>query len=70
MSEGGHAARLANLTRELLQRWHQTREAWADGKAREFEDRFIREIESEVNATLPAIEQLASILQRVRHDCE
>ena len=70
MSEGGHAARLASLTRELLQRWYQTREVWADGKAREFEERFIREIESEVKATLPAIEQLESILQRVRHDCE
>jgi hypothetical protein len=70
MSEGGQAARLANLTRELLQRWHQTREVWADGKAREFEERFIREIESEVNATLPAMEQLESVLQRVRHDCE
>lgn len=70
MSEGGHAARLARLTRELLERWHQTREVWADGKAREFEERFIREIESEVKATLPAIEQLESVLQRVRHDCE
>lgn len=70
MSLGGNAARLATLTRELLQCWHQAHEAWADGKAREFEERFIREIESEVNATLPAIEQLESVLQRVRHDCE
>lgn len=70
MSEGGHAARLVNLTRELLQRWHQTREVWADVKALEFEQRFIRELEAEVNATLPAIEQLESILQRVRQDCE
>jgi len=70
MSEGGNAARLASLTRELLQHWHQTREVWADGKAREFEERFIREIESEVKAALPAIEQLESVLQRVRHDCE
>ena len=70
MSEGGHSARLVNLTRELLQRWHQTREAWADSKALEFEQRFIRELEAEVNATLPAIEHLESILQRVRQDCE
>ena len=70
MSAGGNGARLASLTRELLQRWHQTREVWADGKTREFEERFIRALESEVNATLPAIEQLESVLQRVRHDCE
>lgn len=70
MSGGGHAARLASLTRELLRRWHQTREVWGDEKAREFEERFIREIESEVRATLPAMEQLESVLQRVRHDCE
>ncbi|HOY60177.1 MAG TPA: hypothetical protein PK640_18815 [Verrucomicrobiota bacterium] len=70
MSPGGHAPRLASLTRDLLQRWHQARDSWADAKAREFEERFIREIESEVNATLPAIEQLESVLQRVRQDCE
>jgi hypothetical protein len=70
MSEGGNAARLASLTRELLQRWRQTRDVWADGKAREFEERFIQELESEANSTLPAIEQLESVLQRVRHDCE
>lgn len=70
MSGGGNAARLASLTRELLQRWQQTRQFWADGKAREFEDRYIREIESEVNATLPAIEQLESVLHRMRSDCE
>lgn len=67
---GGNGARLVNLTRDLLQHWQHTRESWSDGKAREFEDRFVREIEAEVNATLPAIEQLESILQRVRHDCE
>jgi len=70
MSPGGHAPRLASLTRDLLQGWHQAGDSWADAKAREFEERFIREIESEVNATLPAIEQLESVLQRVRQDCE
>ena len=70
MSGGGNAARLASLTRGLLQTWHGTRDDWADAKAREFEERFIREIEVEVNSTLPAIEQLESVLQRVRHDCE
>ena len=70
MSHGGHAPRLASLTRDLLQRWRQTRESWADVKAREFEERFIREIESEVNSTLAAIAQLESVLHRVGQDCE
>jgi len=70
MSPGGHAPRLGSLTRDLLQRWHQTRDSWADAKAREFEERFIRAIESEVNAPLPAIEPLESVLQRVRRDCD
>jgi len=70
MSQGGNAVRLANLTRDLLQRWRQTRESWADPKAVEFEERFLRPIESEVNSALPAIEQLESVLQRVRRDCE
>jgi hypothetical protein len=69
MSTGGQAARLAPLTRDLLQRWAQTREVWRDTKAREFEERFIREFEAAANAALVGLEQLESVLRKVREDC-
>ena len=62
--------RLAGLTRELLVRWQQTREYWMDAKAREFENRFITELESTVNSALPSIAQIEGALRKIRSDCE
>ena len=70
MSSGGHAARLASLTRELRERWQQPRESWSDSKSREFEEGYLREVETAVNAAVTGIENLESVLRKIRHDCE
>lgn len=70
MSSGGHAARLAPLTRDLLERWHQTCNVWRDVKAHEFEDRFMRELEAAVNSALVGMDRLETVLGNVRDDCE
>ncbi|MGA1237136.1 MAG: hypothetical protein ACO34E_09755 [Limisphaerales bacterium] len=70
MSAGGHAARLHALTQDLLQRWRQTREVWRDAKAREFEERYLRELEAVVTAAGHGMEQLEHVLRKIRHDCE
>jgi len=63
-------ARLAALTKELLVKWHQTRERWRDGKAREFEERYMLELESAVNSALTNIANLERTLRKLRADCE
>jgi len=72
MSSGATAngARLGALTKELLSRWRQTREYWMDDKAREFEDRFMIELESTVNSAVTGIANLESVIRKVRADCE
>lgn len=70
MSASGHSARLVALTRALAERWRQTRESWRDGKAREFEERFMLELESGVDSAGRSIEELEAILRRIRSDCE
>jgi hypothetical protein len=62
--------RLAALTRELLSRWQQTREHWMDDKAREFEERYMLELESLVRAATTSIANLEGAIRRVRSDCE
>ena len=70
MSASANGARLAAITKQLLERWRQTREHWMDAKAREFEERYLLELESTVNSTLTGIANLESVIRKVRSDCE
>ena len=70
MSTGGNAVRLAASTRELMERWRQTRDTWRDAKAVEFEDRFLRELERTIQVAATEIEQLETVIRTVRRDCE
>jgi hypothetical protein len=70
VNASGHSARLVALTRALAERWRQTRESWRDVKAREFEQRYIVELESGVDSAGRSIEELEAILRKIRSDCE
>ena len=70
MSTNASGARLAALTKELLVRWQQTRESWRDSKAREFEERYMLELESTVNSAITGIANLDSVIRKIRSDCE
>lgn len=70
MTDHGASARLDALTRELLNRWRQTREHWNDAKAREFEERFIHPLETAVKVTVSGVENLEQTMNKMRRDCE
>jgi len=70
MSDSASGTQLAAITRELLARWRQTREHWMDSKAREFEERYILELESTVNSAVSNIANLERIIRKLRDDCE
>jgi hypothetical protein len=70
MITSASGARLAALTKELLNRWQQTRECWMDAKAREFDERYMLELESMVKSATTGIANLESVVRKVRSDCE
>ena len=70
MSTGAHAARLVALTKDLMDRWRQTRDVWRDAKAREFEDHYLRPLEEAIHSAANSIEQAESVLRKIRSDCE
>jgi hypothetical protein len=63
-------ARLVALTKELSNKWGQTRETWRDAKSKEFEQRFMDELLSTVNRTVNSVQELEKIITKVRNDCE
>lgn len=70
MSVDACGVRLAALTKELVSRWHQTQESWMDDKAREFDERFMHELEAGVASASTSLVNLERVLRKIRNDCE
>jgi len=66
----GNASRLAALTRDLFERWRQTRSAWRDARAAQFEQDHLEPLEAAVKAAVRGITELEAVLQKIRRDCE
>ena len=70
MSASGSRGMLALATRQLQTRWTETRNAWRDQKAAEFERLYLAELPDTVNAALRAIEELDHLLEKIHADCD
>lgn len=64
------SSRLMGLTRELTGKWNQTRDAWQDARADEFDRKYMQELQSSVDKTIIVMEQLDKLLTKIRNDCE
>ena len=69
---GMHEARgtLAKAIKELNRRWIETRSEWADAQMEQFENTYMRNLESDLKTATTAMEQMTSLLHQVRRDCE
>jgi hypothetical protein len=61
---------LAKGIKELNQKWGETKMAWTDSKAEEFEKRYIQQIEADLRQAVTAMEHMAGVLNQCRHECE
>jgi len=70
MSLSDSKARLTGATKGLLARWEDTRVSWLDAKSVEFEAKYLRQLKSESDKAVSAMEEVEKILSKVRKDCE
>jgi hypothetical protein len=70
MSLSANKARLGEMTKDLLARWEQTHEQWRDARAADFETKYLRELKSDVDKALGAMNELEKVLAKMRSDCE
>jgi formate-dependent phosphoribosylglycinamide formyltransferase (GAR transformylase) len=70
MSLSGSKNRLVAITKELSNRWDETKNYWRDAKSQEFEQRYMVELFASVDKTVTVMEKLHELLTRVRNDCE
>ncbi len=70
MSLSGSKNRLVAITKELSNRWDETKNYWRDAKAQEFEQRYMVELFANVDKTIAVMDKLNELLTKVRNDCE
>ena len=70
MSLSGSKNRLVAITKELSNRWDETKNYWRDAKSQEFEQRYMIELFANVDKTVTVMEKLNELLTKVRNDCE
>jgi len=68
VSGAGH--RIGALTKDLMNRWRETKESWRDEKAEEFERDYLAELQSSVDKSLHVMEELDKLLGKIRSECE
>ena len=70
MSLSGSKNRLVAITKELSNRWDETKNYWRDAKSREFEQRYMSELFANVDKTVTVMDKLNELLTKVKNDCE
>jgi hypothetical protein len=67
-----HEARgtLAKAMKELMLRWSDVKANWDDVQSRQFEETYLRNLESDLRVAASAMDQVAQVLTQVRRDCE
>ena len=67
-----HEARgtLSKAMKELMTRWADVKGNWDDVQSRQFEETYLRNLESDLRVAASAMDQIAQVLHQVRRDCE
>jgi hypothetical protein len=70
MSLNATRARLEGTTKDLARSWDETRNAWRDSKAADFDQLYMEELKARVGKAASVIEKLDTLLAKVQDDCE
>ncbi len=64
------SATLAQASKDLAVEWSRTKQAWRDQKAQEFEKKYLAALPLMIAHAAPVMEELDTILRKIKHDCE
>ena len=70
MSTKGSASNLQEAMKNLSIAWAQVKEDWRDAKSIEFEEKYIESLPRDVSQAIEAMEEVDTLLRKVRRDCE
>jgi len=62
-------AKLIKAGKRLMADWRQVKEAWRDENCRQFEKKYIAQLETDIRAAAQAMEHIAAMIGNARRDC-
>ena len=70
MSTQGSSSQLEAAWRDLAAAWQYVQDDWRDTRAKEFEARYLERLPNLIMNARRAIEDIDTLLRKMRHDCE
>lgn len=70
MNISANAKVILGATRELARKWDQTHLHWSDAKSAEFERVYLADLFSDVERSVPILEELDRLITHARNQCE
>ncbi len=70
MTSGVGTVQLVDGMKKMITKWEETKAYWDDAVRREFEQKFIEPLISQIKTTTQAQEDLARMMQACYHDCK
>ena len=64
------AASLTEALKELSRQWDYTKSYWHDAQSQDFENKYLEELPHHIARTALVVEEINTILQKIRTDCE
>lgn len=62
-------AKLIQAAKKLRSDWQQTKETWRDENCRQFDEKYMAPLESNIRAAALAMERMGAMLNSAQHDC-
>ena len=69
MSVQAGQGKLARASKELLNRWNDTKAVWRDNNSKQFEDKFLNPLMAKLRTTEKAMGHMTEVLSKLKRDC-
>ncbi len=70
MSIDDSHAKLIQAARKLDLHWNEMKNIWKDDNCRQFENDYILPLQAEIKKTSQAMERIATLIDRLRRECQ
>jgi len=61
---------LSKAFKQLTAQWMETQSQWSDIRAKSFEEKYLKTLESDLRQAGNAMDQMAVLLGQIRKECE
>jgi hypothetical protein len=70
MSTKAAASNLGQILKDYIIQWQDTRNYWRDAKSAEFEHKYLEKLPGYVQITRNVMEEMDTLLSKLKRDCE